>query len=86
MLLQNITSGFKNFLDFQGVSFVTKKNYLSDLNHFLGWLILYLKKNGFVFDDQFEPELFKKINAQTIEEYKKYLTGNQIPLDRKSVV
>ena len=66
---------------------VSIKNYLSDLRHFLGWLILYLKSHRPAFINQSfqsslesQVEILKLIDASIIEEYKTYLKENQIPI------
>lgn len=67
---------------------ISIKNYLSDLRHFLGWLMLYLKSkyhhlniNFNAFDSlPTQIEIIKQINDNTVQEYKSYLTENKIPI------
>jgi len=57
---------------------ISVKNYLSDLRHFFGWLIFYLKSNkvGTIH----ELPLQRLITIKTISDYKTYLLENKIPL------
>jgi len=57
---------------------ISVKNYLSDLRHFFGWLIFYLKSNkvGTIH----ELPLQRLITIKTISDYKAYLLENKIPL------
>lgn len=65
---------------------VSIKNYLSDLRHFLGWLIFYLRSHNQVSlipsGDELdrEIEVIKKINLKIIESYRNYLWENKIPI------
>lgn len=80
--LYNLEASFKNFL-FAGKnnrthSSLTIKNYLSDLRHFLGWLIFYLKSHQLsigTIDD-----LSLQLTPSVINNYKSYLVENKIPL------
>jgi len=64
---------------------ISVKNYLSDLRHFLGWLIFYWKSH---FDDSLSLdlvnqnliEILKQVQVNTIKNYKSYLVDNQIPI------
>ena len=56
-----MTAQFKNYLLQSGISKITVKNYLSDINHFIRWLALEL-------NSAFSPDL---VTAETIEYYKK---------------
>lgn len=65
---------------------VSIKNYLSDLRHFLGWLILYLKSHQFPVSLSSQTplekqvEMIKIIDVKIIDEYKTYLKENSIPI------
>jgi len=58
------------------------KNYLSDLRHFLGWLIIKLKvKNPSLnIDDLTADKFVSQITLDLIEDYKGYLLENNIPI------
>lgn len=84
----NLEPKFKNWLiagnlklTKKPLSSITVKNYLSDLRHFLGWLIFKLKiKNQKLKIDEDFTSLLPSINADLINEYKSYLVENKIPL------
>ena len=91
--LYNIEALFTNFLlavnGNKGRSTLTKplsgvsiKNYLSDLRHFLGWYLLYLKSLGkeltYLTTAELTGEL-KHITHSTVQMYKEYLRKNGIP-------
>ncbi len=56
---------------------VSVKNYLSDIRHFFGWLILYFKSNNVRVES--ETTITQFITQNVISEYKSYLTENNIP-------
>src|SRR3989344_3869982 len=65
------------------ISPVTIKNYLSDLRHFLGWLVLRLKTSGISIKitDTFQPpELASHLSESNLRHYRAYLVENEIPL------
>lgn len=69
----------KNFLNWllaQGKSFVSIKNYKSDLNHFLAWAVLKLKSFG-TFVESF-GEITPFISHSFFEEYKEFMIQNKI--------
>lgn len=78
----NFEATFKQFLIAGNFKPITIKNYLSDLRHFFGWLILKLKVIKPDLDSSLvnEIEILKEINPQLIAEYKKYLTSNNLPI------
>lgn len=81
----NLEASFKNFLTAgnKKMSPVSVKNYLSDLRHFLGWLILKLKTSGVSMDlgESFHPsELATFLTESNLTHYRAYLTENNIPL------
>ena len=64
--LSNLEPRFKSFLRAENISAVTLRNYLSDVRHFLGWLITTIKKDrkiNFV-------ETIESISPQIVEKYK----------------
>lgn len=64
---------FKSYLLSCGKTYITVKNYLSDIRHFLGW---FYSQDG----NNSDPEtLFKKITKQTLLRYRLYLTEANIP-------
>lgn len=66
------------------MSLLTAKNYLSDLRHFLGWLMFTLKASPehaqFVDKDDLPKLINEFLNWKIVESYKKYLQDNQIPI------
>lgn len=68
----NIEASFKQYLLAENKP-VTVKNYLSDLRHFLGWLVIMFKIN-FKTND-----IIPLINPKSINDYKNYLIQNTIP-------
>ncbi|MGB9707503.1 MAG: tyrosine-type recombinase/integrase [Microgenomates group bacterium] len=79
--LYNFEASFKKFLLAGNVKPVTVKNYLSDLRHFMGWLIFKLKtKNQKLKIDEDPVEFLAFITPELIENYKNYLIENKIPL------
>jgi site-specific recombinase XerD len=76
----NLEASFKKFLLAENVSPITLKNYLSDLRHFLGWMILKIKaQNKKNFEALSPLEFLNQINESLVEEYKNYLVVNAIP-------
>lgn len=71
---------FKIYLTSQGASPTTIKNYLSDFNHFWGWLILTLKAGLVPFDKKDPQTIIKQISPQLIERYKSFLLSNGNPV------
>ncbi len=78
----NFEASFRQFLIAGNFKPITIKNYLSDLRHFFGWLILKLKviKPNLDFSSPNEIELLKEINPEIIADYQKYLTSNNLPI------
>jgi len=58
---------------------VSIKNYLSDIRHFFGWLILYSKSKQLISTNFNEFQLISIIDEKSIIEYKSYLSENNIP-------
>jgi Site-specific recombinase XerD len=76
----NFEASFKKFLIAENISPITLKNYLSDLRHFLGWMILKIKaQNKKNFENLPPLEFLNQINESLVEEYKNYLVVNAIP-------
>lgn len=74
----DLPKAFKVYLKSQGVSPITVKNYLSDFNHFWGWLVLGLRSHGQSTDS--DEAIISQVNSQTIAAYKEFLTGNETPI------
>lgn len=73
-----LDSNFQNHLLTKGVSPKSLKNYMSDLNHFLGWAILKLKAYGSYIENL--AELVPFLSSNLASEYKTFLTENSIPV------
>ena len=78
----NFEALFKKFLIAENVSSITLKNYLSDLRHFLGWIIFKLRVKNEKLKIENKPlsELINHIDFVLVEEYKNYLNVNSIPI------
>jgi site-specific recombinase XerD len=74
----DLPRAFKLYLASQGVSSVTIRNYLSDFNHFWGWLILTLKNQGL--SSTSPREIIKQITPSVIKDYKNFLFINKTPV------
>jgi site-specific recombinase XerD len=80
----NFEALFKQYLLAENNSPITIKNYLSDLRHFLGWVILKLlreasSQSAEKVEKITSEEFIALIDAPLIEEYKQYLITNNIP-------
>jgi len=76
----NLEASFKNFLIAGNKSRATIKNYLSDLRHFLGWIILKFKVQSSKFTVDTEPEnITEFITVDLVTEYRTYLSENKVP-------
>ncbi len=69
--LYNLEPLFKSYLVAEKVSFVTLKNYLSDIRHFLGWLAIYRETNNIEGNYAFDKD--------SIASYLNYLKIAEIP-------
>lgn len=60
----------------------TIKNYLSDIRHFLGWLIFKLQAQNLKLkiEKNFPLAVLNQVSINLIEEYKSYLVENKIPI------
>lgn len=67
---------FKNYLLIQKSSYVTAKNYVADLNHFLNWLA---SKTG-IKHQIVGRGIFSLFTKETLEEYKADLLQDKTPL------
>jgi len=72
--MDTITDKFKTYLAKTGISKISLKNYMSDLNNLTSWLIAYSTKIGAQTDNLTEAVPF--INKQTADEYKTTLTSS----------
>ncbi|MDO9027435.1 MAG: site-specific integrase [Candidatus Roizmanbacteria bacterium] len=75
--LYNLEAPFKEYLSAVNHKPVSIKNYLSDIRHFFGWLILYFKSNNVRVES--ETTITQFITPNVISEYKSYLSENNIP-------
>ena len=76
----NLEASFKNFLLAGNKSPATIKNYLSDIRHFLGWIVLKFKVQSSKFKVDAEPEnIAQLITSELINEYRSYLNENKVP-------
>lgn len=76
--MTSLPNSFKTYLKLQKVSSVTVRNYLADLNHFLGWLELKIRSRNLPLLN--EPEFIKLYFSEDfISEYKKFLLSNSLP-------
>lgn len=83
--LYNLQASFKKYI-LSGnakLSPVSIRNYQSDLRHFLGWYVFYLKASPkytrFLGDFESDSSLFSILDEKIVEEYKQYLRLNRIP-------
>ena len=91
--LKKILEVFRSFLFSEDISKGSIRSYVSDVRHFLGWLLFFLEANR-VLDvrslkcddgqrgekwDTF-PLLLKHINQKVLNAYKDYLVSNNVPL------
>ncbi|MFZ5366525.1 MAG: site-specific integrase [Patescibacteria group bacterium] len=78
--MSSLPNSFKTYLKLQGFSSITVRNYLSDLNHFLGWLELTLRSRNLPVNDD-EPQLMRLyLKEEFILGYKSFLLANSLPL------
>ncbi|MCL4363703.1 site-specific integrase [Patescibacteria group bacterium] len=76
--LYNLEPQFKNFLLAENISPISLKNYLSDFRHFSGWIELYTSSNQTSAKNY--ENLSEMVNEKSVEEYRSYLSENNIPL------
>jgi len=80
----NLEASFKKFLLAENkiIKTISINNYLSDLRHFLGWLIFRLKNYNIELDLENLSNfnlLAENITQSNLEQYKGYLVQNKIP-------
>lgn len=71
----------ENFLKYLvglGLSSKSLKNYKSDVNHFAFWFIQKIKSLGAAIESF--PETIPFLKPETADEYKKFLTKNNVPV------
>jgi len=78
--MTSLPKTFKLYLKSQGASPATIKNYLSDFNHFWGWLILTLKSSLIPFDREKPRTIINQITSEIITQYKDFLLANKTPI------
>lgn len=76
--MKNLEKKFGLYLKSKGVSPVTQKNYLSDLRHFLSWLLLVLKSKKISTDERSLSSLCSFIDEELVSRYKNFLVLNRI--------
>jgi len=84
----NLEASFKNWLvagidePQKSLTKISVKNYLSDLRHFLGWLVfkLKVKSQKLKVEEANIDQILNFIDLPLIEEYKNYLVVNSIPI------
>lgn len=67
--MDHLLNGFKNYLESAGVSKKTLTNYVSDLSNFLTWAA-----------SPNTTDLIARFDSELLEQYKKSLIENEIPL------
>ena len=75
--LYNLEAPFKEYLDAGNQKAISIKNYLSDVRHFFGWLILYFRSHKIQIES--EATITQFITGKVISEYRSYLSENNIP-------
>ncbi len=77
----NIEASFRIFLTAgkKQMRPVTIKNYLSDLRHFLGWLVLRLKSNNIELSEVTSESLSQHLTKIDVAQYRAYLQENNAP-------
>lgn len=85
---ENLIKVFKCFLDSEKISKGSVRSYTSDVRHFLGWLLFFLKSNKILTNLSPTIEqsndgtiiLLKHVNQKVLISYKDYLLSNNTPL------
>jgi len=70
---------FKNYLEVEGYSSTTIRNYLSDLNHFLSWLELKIKSRNLPYFQNEKENISSYFTPKIAQEYKNFLYKNNLP-------
>ncbi|OGK18762.1 hypothetical protein A3G67_02370 [Candidatus Roizmanbacteria bacterium RIFCSPLOWO2_12_FULL_40_12] len=78
----NLEASFRHFLTAgnKKMSSASIKNYLSDLRHFLGWLVLAVKSKSTDALELDSDNIFQYLTKEVIAQYKAYLSKNDIPI------
>ncbi len=76
--LDLVKKEFIKYLDSLGLSPKSHKNYRSDLNHFLSWMILKLRSYGSYIESLTDTVPFLKTSVSN--DYKSYMLDNHTPL------
>ena len=71
---------FIGFLQEQGASEITQKNYRTDLRHFFNWIITTGQKSNLSTQDTPQQGLLKQITTDVLEQYKRDQILNQVPV------
>lgn len=74
--LYNLEAPFREYLIAGNQKAISIKNYLSDIRHFFGWFILFLKSKKIIAEND---DVTKFINTEAIQAYKSYLNEEQSP-------
>ncbi len=82
--LYNLEASFRNWLlaGNKKIQPISINNYLSDLRHFLGWLVFKLKNENIEIDFSDMAKLAvltSNLTESTLAQYKGYLNDNNIP-------
>jgi len=91
--LSNLEASFKQYLltvNAKPLNSITIKNYLSDLRHFLGWIISDVRAHHAAPQHQSDPRksasvsteilpLIQAVTPTVVSDYKNYLNSNNIP-------
>lgn len=76
-------SSYKKYLQNENIAPGSIRSYISDVRHFLGWLILFLKTNRISTEltsvDEQILFLLKHVNQKTLSAYRIYLSSNDTP-------
>ena len=75
----NLPNSFKTYLKLQSASPVTIRNYMVDINHFLGWLELKIRSRNLSSIQETEQLIRLYFTTEFIGEYKKFLLANSFP-------
>src|SRR5688572_6549641 len=62
---------FLGFLQEQGASHITQKNYRTDIRHFMGWVTGILDTHKEAEFDSQQQAVFKQLTADKLNEYKR---------------
>ena len=82
----NLQASFREYIlsGNKELTSVSIRNYQSDLRHFLGWYLFYLKASPrhaqFLGKDEGDYSFFSILSIEIIKAYKDYLRQNRIPL------